>query len=92
MALEIFSGFVGAVARATKEIKGVTHSSSPVKLNLNTSKAHAELRSKMTTNILKRISKSLVESGIVNLEKEADAVVIPPFSIYDLLPKTQSSP
>jgi len=86
-ALEIFSGFLEAVAEKTERVGGVTKSIGGGYWN-----------TRFKNSTFTAISGILVESGLVTSEIEANAIVIPPFACRGLLPtvnknaKTKKSP
>ena len=74
-ALDIFSGFLEAVAEKTKRVGGVTESIGGGYWN-----------TKFKNSTFVAMSDILVESGLVVSEAEANAIVIPPFACRGLLP------
>lgn len=76
-ALDIFSGFIDAIADFTKKIGGSTQREDG---------NHKETAG-ITNFVLHEIAEILVDYGLVNGYIEAYAIVIPPFARRGLLPK-----
>ncbi|KAH7397437.1 hypothetical protein BKA66DRAFT_241867 [Pyrenochaeta sp. MPI-SDFR-AT-0127] len=82
-ALEIFSGFMTAVAKETTHLH---------KLELDVSQPDDRMSTRHCHGFLRAVSQVLVEVGIVNDIRDANTVVIPPFARKGLLRPQKSLP
>jgi hypothetical protein len=85
-ALELYSGFIDAIASKVREIGHQTEFRRAEGDSLAQNPA-----ARRSNFVLDRISQFLVEEGLVNNMKEAKAVVIPSFAQRGLLPTREGS-